>query len=53
MTYLSADEVKDGSHIPEMQKPCCSSSALGAKMKDGVLMVETHTLQTAFPYSAT
>lgn len=36
-----------------MQKPRCSSSALGAKTKDGVLMVETHTLRTALPYSAT
>lgn len=50
MLYLSADEVKDRSHIPEMQKLQCSS-ACGGKTKDGVLMVETHTLQTAFPYS--
>lgn len=50
MLYLSADEVKDRSHIPEMQKPQCSS-ACGGETKDGVLMVETHMLQTAFPFS--
>lgn len=50
MLYLSADEVKDRSRIPEMQKLQCSS-ACGGKTKDGVLMVETHMLQTAFSYS--
>lgn len=49
--YLSTDEVKDRSHIPETQKLRCRSPALGAKTKDGVVVVETHTLQTAFSYS--
>lgn len=47
--YLSTDEVKDRSHIPEMQKLQCRSSALGVKTKDwGVDGGDPHTTDSIF-----